>query len=77
MTVSRRGDELVLSVRGNAFLRQMVRSLVGTLLDVGVGRLGPGDVRAILSARDRNATGQMAPAHGLTLTQVIYGRPRT
>jgi tRNA pseudouridine38-40 synthase len=61
-------------VRANAFLHQMVRAIVGTLVAVGEGRREPDDVGRILEARHRSGTPQMAPAHGLTLERVIYGR---
>jgi len=60
----------------DSFLHQMVRSLVGTLVRVGEGRIHPDDVEAILKARNRAAAGQMAPPHGLTLVRVQYGRRR-
>ena len=50
----------------------MVRSIVGTLVDVGLGKASPGEIRGILLARDRAAAGQVAPAHGLTLWEVRY-----
>ena len=59
-------------IRANAFCHQMVRSIVGTLVDVGRGRLPAGDVLAILRARDRRVAGQVAPPHGLTLWHVAY-----
>ena len=74
LAVVRRGDRVEISARANAFLHQMVRTLVGTLVAVGDGRLEPGSVREILQARDRGRAPQMAPAHGLTLERVIYGR---
>jgi len=74
LAVSRVGDLVHVAVRGNAFLRQMVRGLVGTVLEVGAGGLDPGVVAEILTARDRNVAPQMAPAHGLTLERVVYGR---
>ncbi len=76
LSVSRTGDRVEVSARGNAFLRQMVRSLVGTLVAVGEGRMEPVSMEAVLAARDRGAAGQVAPAHGLTLERVIYGRRR-
>ncbi|HNJ98441.1 MAG TPA: hypothetical protein PLV13_09965, partial [Ilumatobacteraceae bacterium] len=59
-------------IRANAFCHQMVRSLVGTLVDVGLGRLHAGDMRRILLARDRQAAGRVAPPHGLVLWEVGY-----
>jgi tRNA pseudouridine38-40 synthase len=74
VTVVRESDLVVLGFPANAFLHQMVRSLVGTLVGVGGGRLEPEAVADILAARDRAAAGQLAPACGLTLERVIYGR---
>ncbi len=74
LAVSRRGDRVEVLARANAFCHQMVRSLVGTLVAVGEGRLGPRDVPGILAARDRSRAGPVAPAHGLTLERVIYPR---
>jgi tRNA pseudouridine38-40 synthase len=74
LTVVRQGDRIVLGFRANAFLHQMVRSLVGTLVRVGEGKLDPDAVGEILAARDRAAAGQLAPAVGLTLERVTYGR---
>jgi tRNA pseudouridine38-40 synthase len=73
LTVSRRGRLLEVRAEADAFLHQMVRSLVGTLVDVGDGRLDPPDIPGILSARDRSAAGRLAPARGLTLERVTYG----
>jgi tRNA pseudouridine38-40 synthase len=61
-----------IEVRGNAFLRNMVRIMAGTLVQVGEGRLEPGQVAEIVASRDRTRAGQTAPAHGLTLVEVIY-----
>jgi tRNA pseudouridine38-40 synthase len=74
LAIARDGDRLEITARANAFLHQMVRALVGTLVAVGDGRLEPGEVARILEARDRARTPQMAPAHGLTLERVVYGR---
>lgn len=59
-------------IRANAFCQQMVRSIVGTLVDVGLGRISAGDVSAILRTGDRAVAGQVAPAHGLCLWEVGY-----
>jgi tRNA pseudouridine38-40 synthase len=60
-------------VMGSGFLHHMVRNIVGTLVEVGRGRLSPSDLPRILAARDRSAAGPTAPAHGLFLVQVEYG----
>jgi tRNA pseudouridine38-40 synthase len=75
LAVFRSGDRVEVSARANAFLHQMVRSLVGTLVAVGEGRVEPEEVAGILAARDRRAAGgRLAPPHGLTLERVVYGR---
>ncbi len=66
------GRLLAFEIEANAFCHQMVRSLVGTLVDVGRGRLRPADIPAILGAADRRLASQPAPAHGLTLMAVDY-----
>jgi tRNA pseudouridine38-40 synthase len=76
LTVSRRGDLLEIRADADAFLHQMVRSLVGTLVDVGAGRLEASEIPDVLAARDRSAAGRLAPARGLTLERVRYGRRR-
>jgi tRNA pseudouridine38-40 synthase len=63
---------LVYEIRATAFCWQMVRSIVGTLVDVGIGKLTPGDILAILRARDRAAAGRVAPPHGLCLWAVEF-----
>ncbi|PKQ15844.1 MAG: tRNA pseudouridine(38-40) synthase TruA [Actinobacteria bacterium HGW-Actinobacteria-7] len=63
---------LTVRVVGNAFLHSMVRTMVGTLVDVGAGRREPSWVEECLAARSRAAAGQTAPAHGLTLHSVDY-----
>jgi tRNA pseudouridine38-40 synthase len=62
-------------IRANAFCHQMVRSIVGVLVRVGLGQITPGDVRAILVGRDRSAASQIAPPHGLCLWEVGYPAP--
>ncbi|HUF98579.1 MAG TPA: tRNA pseudouridine(38-40) synthase TruA [Ilumatobacter sp.] len=64
------------TVRGSAFCHQQVRSMVGTLVDVGLGRIAAAAVPAILRAGDRAAAGQVAPPHGLTLWAVGYDGTR-
>lgn len=75
------GDGVLrLWISANAFCHQMVRSIVGTLVDAGRGRIHAGDVRAIVRARDRSVARNPAPPHGLCLWHVDYpdegsGRP--
>jgi tRNA pseudouridine38-40 synthase len=67
------GDGLLrFEITANAFCHQMVRSVVGTLVDVGLGRLQAGELLGIIASRDRAAAGHLAPAHGLCLWEVSY-----
>jgi tRNA pseudouridine38-40 synthase len=63
---------LAYEVCGSGFLHHMVRNIVGTLIEVGRGRLEPRDVRRILETRDRALAGPTAPAQGLCLMKVEY-----
>jgi tRNA pseudouridine38-40 synthase len=63
---------LVITVTGDGFLRHMVRTIAGTLADVGLGRWPPGQVSAILASRNRARAGRAAPAAGLFLVRVDY-----
>jgi tRNA pseudouridine38-40 synthase len=67
------GEFLIYRVRGSGFLHHMVRNLVGTMLDVGRGRLRSEEIPEILAARARAAAGPTAPARGLFLHSVEYG----
>jgi tRNA pseudouridine38-40 synthase len=68
-------EEIVFTVRGKSFLRYMVRNMVGTIIDVGRGKIRPEDIPDIFAAKDRRRAGQTAPAKGLTLVQVDYDLP--
>ena len=65
-------DEWVFTIRSNRFLRNMVRSVTGTLLDVGRGKLSLSGLRTIIERKDRCAAGVSMPAQGLFLTKVEY-----
>jgi len=67
---------LVFHVRGSAFCHQQVRSMVGTLVDVGLGRIAADAVSSILASGDRQRAGQVAPPGGLVLWQVGYDGTR-
>jgi tRNA pseudouridine38-40 synthase len=68
----REGNVVRVRARANAFIHQMVRSLAGTLIQVGDGRRGPDDVRTVLEARDRATAGPVVAPHGLCLVSVEY-----
>lgn len=59
-------------IRATSFCHQMVRSIVGTVVETGLGRRRPGELLGILAARDRGAAGRVAPPHGLCLWEVGY-----
>lgn len=71
--VSEDGEEVRYRVVGDGFLRHMVRTVAGTLILVGRGRLDPGAIPGILGGRDRRLAGPVAPARGLVLERVFYG----
>jgi tRNA pseudouridine38-40 synthase len=66
------GEELRFSIVGDGFLRGMVRALVGTLIEVGLGRREPEEISELLAGRPRSAAGPTAPAKGLVLESVFY-----
>ena len=68
-------QELVYVVRGRSFLRFMVRKIVGTLLDVGRGKLAVADILRLFELRDRSRSGPTVPPHGLCLISVEYPDP--
>jgi tRNA pseudouridine38-40 synthase len=70
--VRREGDQVLLEFASRSFLHRQVRSMTGSLAEVGVGRWSVDDLKAALEARDRRACGPVAPAEGLTLTGVEY-----
>ncbi len=68
-------DLVTYAVRGRSFLRYMVRKIVGTLLDVGRGKLSAGDIPRLFELRDRSRSGPTAPPQGLCLMSVEYPDP--
>lgn len=67
------GPAITVTIEGNAFLQNMVRIMVGTLVEIGWGRIGQDELPAVIASRDRLRAGQTAPACGLTLDDVFYG----
>ncbi|WP_354701029.1 tRNA pseudouridine synthase A [Paraconexibacter sp. AEG42_29] len=72
---TRDGDLLQFAVEGDAFMRNMVRALVGTMLDVGRGKRSVESFATLLEGAPRSAAGMTAPPHGLTLVGVRYPEP--
>lgn len=72
ITVSRKGDFVVIDVQANAFVHHMVRNIAGALIAVGAGEQPPGWIAEVLAAKDRTLAGVTAPPHGLYLVDVGY-----
>jgi tRNA pseudouridine38-40 synthase len=70
--VRRKGDLVVIHITANAFLRQMVRAIVGSLVEVGIGRISVSRMEAVLALKDKGICPRVAPPHGLTLKHVSY-----
>ena len=67
-----KGDRLVFQIEANGFLRYMVRNIIGTLVEVGLGKLKPFEMEHIIQSQDRSQAGTTAPARGLYLIHVKY-----
>jgi tRNA pseudouridine38-40 synthase len=70
--IKRNGPLLTFVIEGDGFLYKMCRGIVGTLAQVGQGKIPPGAIKEILAKKDRTAAGMTAPAHGLVLWKVFY-----
>jgi len=70
------GCSLTFIIEGDGFLYKMCRGIVGTLVQVGVGKFSAAEARQMLASRDRRVAGMTAPAHGLVLWKVSYARAR-
>lgn len=68
----RENDELIFTISADRFLRNMVRAIVGTLVNVGLGKISKADFTTIMESKDRRKAGFSVPAHGLYLTQIKY-----
>ncbi|MDO4762961.1 MAG: tRNA pseudouridine(38-40) synthase TruA [Flavobacteriaceae bacterium] len=66
------GSEITFTISANRFLRNMVRAIVGTMVDIGLGKIKPEDLHQIIQQKHRNSAGASAPAHGLFLVNVEY-----
>ncbi|MBU2947170.1 tRNA pseudouridine(38-40) synthase TruA [Zobellia uliginosa] len=70
-------EKLVFTITADRFLRNMVRAVVGTLLEVGTGKIKPSDVKSIINSKTRSNAGPSVPAKGLYLTSVLYPKKIT
>ncbi len=75
LDVRRDGDEILFEASARSFLHRQVRSMVGSLVEVGTGRWSADEFKAAFEAADRSRCGPVAPAHGLYLIRVDYGAP--
>lgn len=72
LTMRVKGEEITFTISGKSFLRYMVRNIIGTIIDVGRGKIDYKDIPAIFAAKDRRKAGQTAPPRGLILAKVHY-----
>ncbi len=72
--IEQSGDLIKIKISGDGFLYNMVRIIVGTLLDIGYGKKQPYEMKEIIEKRNRSLSGQTVSAHGLYLSSVVYGR---
>ena len=71
-TVERKDDRVIIELTGNGFLYNMVRIIAGTLIDVGIGKIKPEEVKEIIEKKERKNAGKTLPARGLCLLEVDY-----
>ncbi len=74
LRLSRSGDFINIEIEADGFLYNMVRNIIGTLVEIGRGRIKKGELKKILSAKNRKLAGPTAPAKGLCLIEVNYGK---
>ena len=71
-SVRREGERIYIELTGNGFLYNMIRIIAGTLLDVGLGKIKPEEVKEIIESKDRSRAGKTLPPNGLFLVNVDY-----
>ena len=72
LIIRRENKNVIIEVSGDGFLYNMVRIIVGTLTEVGLGKKNPDELKNIIESRDRQKAGHTAPAEGLYLVEVYY-----
>jgi tRNA pseudouridine38-40 synthase len=72
INIKRRGESIIITIEGSGFLYNMVRAMVGTLMEVGRGKIAPVKVKEILESKNRSLAGPTAPPPGLFLDKVLY-----
>ena len=72
LSIERSSNEIDIRIRADGFLYNMVRIIVGTLIEVAFGRIDPDDIPVIINSHDRKNAGMTAPAFGLYLNKVFY-----
>ena len=72
LNIEKTGDDITFKIFADGFLYNMVRIIVGTLIEVAFGRFEPDDIAKIIHSRDRRNAGMTAPAEGLYLNRVDY-----
>ena len=77
LTVAKKESFIQITVDGNGFLKYMVRNIVGTLIEIGSGKLMPEQMKTILNSKNRRLAGPTAPSRGLCLVKVFYGKNST
>lgn len=70
--VRKSGSQFIFTIEGDGFLYKMCRGIVGTLVQVGLGKFPPEEIKTMLAKSDRRVAGMTAPAHGLVLWKVFY-----
>src|SRR5208283_2933137 len=72
--VKKSGVQFTFIIEGDGFLYKMCRGIVGTIVQAGLGKFPPEEIKTMLAKTDRRVAGMTAPAHGLVLWKVFYGR---
>ena len=65
-------NQLIFTIKADRFLRNMVRAIVGTMVNIGLGKMKPGELHKIITSKNRSEAGFSVPAHGLYLVEIVY-----